>query len=37
MPPFGLGKAGWLVPLSESSRARHRIKATAGRGAGPAA
>ena len=37
MPPFGLGKAGRLVPLSESSRARHRIKATVGGGAGPAA
>jgi hypothetical protein len=37
MPPFGLGKAGRLVLLSESSRARHRIKATAGGGAGPAA
>ena len=29
MPPFGLGKAGRLVPLSESSSARHRIKASA--------
>ena len=28
MPPFGLGKAGRLVPLSESSSARHRIKTT---------
>jgi Monooxygenase af470-like len=37
MPPFGLGKAGRLVPLSESSGARHRIKATAGGGAEPAA
>jgi hypothetical protein len=37
MPPFGLGKAGRLVPLSESSRARHRIEATAGGGAEPAA
>jgi Monooxygenase af470-like len=30
MPPFGLGKAGRLVPLSESSTARTRFKATAG-------
>jgi fumigallin biosynthesis monooxygenase-like protein len=27
MPPFGLGKAGQLVPLQESSSARSRIKA----------
>jgi hypothetical protein len=26
MPPFGLGKAGELVPLQESSSARNRIK-----------
>jgi len=26
MPPFGLGKAGRLVPLSESSSARERFK-----------
>src|SRR6201995_1778339 len=30
MPPFGLGKASRLVPLSESSRARNRIKTTPG-------
>jgi len=30
MPPFGLGKAGRLVPLSQSSTARNRLKATAG-------
>jgi hypothetical protein len=30
MPPFGLGKAGRLVPLSQSSTARDRLKATAG-------
>ena len=30
MPPFGLGKAGRLVPLSQSSTARGRLKATAG-------
>ena len=29
MRPFGLGKAGRLVPLSESSSARRRIKTTA--------
>jgi hypothetical protein len=27
MPPFGLGKAGKIVPLAESSSARNRIKA----------
>jgi hypothetical protein len=27
MPPFGLGKVGRLVPLSESSSARQRLKA----------
>jgi hypothetical protein len=27
MPPHGLGKAGRLVPASESSRARHRLRA----------
>jgi hypothetical protein len=26
MPPFGLGKAGRLVPASESSTARGRLK-----------
>ena len=26
MPPFGLGKAGRLVPLAESSTARLRIR-----------
>ncbi|HEU5416528.1 MAG TPA: DUF4188 domain-containing protein [Streptosporangiaceae bacterium] len=30
MRPFGLGKAGRLVPLSESSTARDRLKAMAG-------
>jgi len=30
MPPFGLGKAGRLVPLSESSSARGRLKAAGG-------
>src|ERR1700685_931920 len=29
MRPFGLGKASRLVPISESSSARHRIKASA--------
>jgi hypothetical protein len=29
MPPYGLGKVGRLVPVSESSSARERIKATA--------
>ena len=29
MPPYGLGKVGRLVPLSESSSARQRLKATA--------
>jgi hypothetical protein len=29
MPPFGLGKASRLVPLSESSSARRRLKTTA--------
>ena len=29
MPPIGLGKVGRLVPLSESSSARQRLKATA--------
>ena len=29
MPPFGLGKVGRLVPVSESSSARERIKAMA--------
>ncbi len=36
MPPFGLGKAGKLVPLQESSSARSRIKAALGRTADPA-
>ena len=36
MPPFGLGKAGRLVPLSESSRARNRIKTTPASAAGAA-
>jgi hypothetical protein len=31
MPPFGLGKASNLVRVSESSQARGRLKATAGR------
>ena len=30
MAPFGLGKAGRLVPLSESSSARARLRAPAG-------
>jgi hypothetical protein len=30
MPPFGLGKAGRLRPLSESSTARGRLKAAGG-------
>ncbi|HEY2519043.1 MAG TPA: DUF4188 domain-containing protein [Streptosporangiaceae bacterium] len=30
MPSFGLGKAGRLVPLSESSSARARLRAPAG-------
>jgi hypothetical protein len=29
MPPFGLGKAGRLVPLSEASSARARLRASA--------
>jgi Domain of unknown function (DUF4188) len=29
MPPFGLGKASRLVPISESSSARRRLKTTA--------
>lgn len=32
MPPHGLGKAGRLVPMSESSRARNRLGATAAAG-----
>jgi hypothetical protein len=28
MPPHGLGKAGRLVPMSEASRARERLRAT---------
>jgi hypothetical protein len=36
MPPFGLGKAGKLVPLQESSSARSRVKAALGRTADPA-
>jgi hypothetical protein len=31
MPPFGLGKAGRLVPLSKSSSARTRIRRGAGK------
>jgi hypothetical protein len=30
MPPFGLGKAGRLVPLSQSSTARGRLNAASG-------
>ncbi len=30
MPAHGLGKAGRLVPISESTRARHRLSAPAG-------
>ncbi|HEX9065598.1 MAG TPA: DUF4188 domain-containing protein [Streptosporangiaceae bacterium] len=33
MPPFGLGKAGRLVPSSESAGARDRLKKAAGSGA----
>ena len=29
MPPFGLGKAGALLPLAESKTARGRLKVTA--------
>jgi hypothetical protein len=32
MPPFGLGKAGRLVPLSEAAGARERLKAPTSRG-----
>ena len=32
MPPFGLGQAGRLVPLSESSSARARLRAPAAPG-----
>jgi fumigallin biosynthesis monooxygenase-like protein len=28
MPPYGLGKAGRLVPLAETTSARDRLKAT---------
>ena len=34
MPPFGLGKAGRVVPMSDSSSARTRLRA--GQAAGPA-
>jgi hypothetical protein len=37
MPPFGLGKAGRLVPLSESSSARGRLRTPAANPATPAA
>ena len=30
MPPFGLGKAGRVIPMSESSTARLRLRTTAG-------
>ncbi len=30
MPPFGLGKAGRLVPLAEAETARDRFRAAAG-------
>ena len=30
MPPFGLGKAGRLVPLTEGKTARQRFRAAAG-------
>jgi hypothetical protein len=36
MPPFGLGKAGRLRPLSESSTARGRLKAPGGATDAPA-
>jgi len=31
MPPFGLGKAGRLVPLAEGKTARQRFRAAASR------
>jgi hypothetical protein len=31
MPPFGLGKAGRLVPVAQSVRARDRLRATTNR------
>ena len=37
MPPFGLGKAGRLVPMSDSSSARGRLKTTVADPATPAA
>jgi hypothetical protein len=37
MPPFGLGKAGRLVPLSESSSARGRLRTPAANPATPPA
>ena len=30
MPPFGLGKAGRLIPLTEGKTARQRFRAAAG-------
>ena len=30
MPPFGLGQAGRLVPLTEGKTARQRFRAAAG-------
>jgi hypothetical protein len=36
MPPFGLGKAGRVVPLSAATAARGRLKAAADGAAGPA-
>jgi hypothetical protein len=34
MPPIGLGKAGTLVPIAESSRARLRLRTGSAAGAG---
>ena len=36
MPPFGLGKAGRLVPLAEAKTARDRFRAAASRSAAAA-
>ena len=34
MPPFGLGKAGRLIPLAEAKTARERFRAAASGAAG---
>jgi hypothetical protein len=34
MPPFGLGKAGRLMPLAEAKTARDRFRAAASGSAG---